>query len=641
MDFGLAKVGKGIQLTKEHSTLGTAAYMSPEQARGEEVDLRSDIWSFGVVLYEMLTASLPFKGDYEQAVIYSILNEEPKPIENSPFQQIVKKLLSKSPEERYKNIDNLLEDLRLIKIQSGPEKLRKDSIAKKTSRNNILYLLTGIVFIIALMLLLKIKFFSDKQTGEINSIAVLPFDNFSKDTEQEYFIDGMTEAITLELSKISALEVISRTSVMQYKDSKKSIPEIAQELDVDALVEGSVLLIGDQVRITTQLIDAVSDKHLWAEQYDRELRDILKLHSEVARQIADQIKVEITQDEETRLRNAVAVNSAAYETYLLGQHYFRKGWENLWQAIEYFERAIEIDSTFAAAYAGLALSYAELGKGYNIIAPHDTWPKVRQTAEKAVGLNEGLAEAHTALALVNESEWNWVGAESEYKWALELNPNSVEVLREYGDFLQDMGRTDKAMEHFEKSIKLDPYSLRGQITAIRNLIRSGQTEEAIQLIRNKIKSDPGEPEWYWRLAATYAKEGNYEAAIKQLQIQIPLMKGDIVDEVALQGYLYGRLGRKKDAFKMLQILEQLSTKQQYVSPALKAWIYSGLNDKDKAFAWLTRAYETRAHRMGLDIIRFNYVFEPIRDDHRFEELLQKMNLNTTKSSKNSMRPACC
>jgi len=631
LDFGLAKLGDRSKLTKEGTTLGTAAYMSPEQARGEDVDFRTDIWSLGIVIYEMITGQLPFKGDYEQAVMYAIMNEAPEPMTGLrtgvplELERIVNKALSKRPDERYQHVDEMQVDLRAIRNQLRIEKTRERSTQTKTVKRKPLYLFIGLVIFIALVTLIGIYFFS-WQSESIDSIAVLPLKSLSDDPEQEIFTAGMHEALIAELSKIGALRTISRTSVMRYKETIKSIPEIAIDLDVDAVVEGSVLHSGEKVRIIVQLIGAVPERHLWAQTFDRDLGDVLALHSEVTRQIADQIQVEITHDEETRLQSVGTVNSAAYETYLLGRHYFRNGDFLAGLGVEYFERAIETDSTFAPAYAGLALAYASLGAAHNIIAPHDTWPKVRQAAEKAVALNEGLAEAHTALALVKKSEWDWIGAEREYKRALELNPNSVEVLRSYGFFMELMGRVEKAMKLRERSIKLDPYSLGGLRTVIKNLVRSGHAEEAIQLISNKIKSDPGEPLMYWDLAEIYAKEGDYEAAIKQLQIQISLMKGDIVDEVAFLGHLYGRLGRKKDAFKMLQKLEQLSTKDQYVSPALKAWVYSGMNDKDKAIEWLTRGYETRAHRMGLNIKRFSFIFDPISDDPRFRKLMGKMNL---------------
>ena len=347
----------------------------------------------------------------------------------------------------------------------------------------------------------------------------------------------------------------------------------------------------------------------------------------MARQIAREIQIKITQNEENQLKSAVTVNSAAYETYLLGRHYHKLGGlgeeSYLWQAIEYYERAVAIDSTFAQGYASLALTYYRLGGNFNIIAPEDTWPKVREYAAKALALNEGLAEAHTALALVNKYEWDWIGAEKEYRRAIELNPNSLAVLGNYAGFLAQSGRNDEAVALYEKASKLDPNSKSTPITAV---FYSGRVEEAIQLTLIESQSEPENATWHWRLATWYTKLGKYEDAIKHLKIQIPLMKGDEVDEVALLGNLYGRTGRRAKALEMLERLDELSRQGKYVSPALKAWIYSGLNDRDKAILWLTKGYEARAHRMGLNIIWVKYVFEPIADDPRFKDLLRKMNL---------------
>ncbi|MCH7755774.1 tetratricopeptide repeat protein [candidate division KSB1 bacterium] len=366
------------------------------------------------------------------------------------------------------------------------------------------------------------------------------------------------------------------------------------------------------------------EKHLWSQTFNRDLVDVLALHSEVARQIASEIQIKVTQDEETRLQSEVAVNSEAYENYLLGRHYLRMGGETLWQAIEYFERAIALDSTFAPGYAGLALAYSDLGGTYNIIAPEDSWPKVREYAAKALALNEGLAEAYTALALVKQYyDWDWVGAEKEFKHAMELNPNSLEVLEFYLVFLGDGGRHDDAVTLYEKIIRLDPNSKSHPIWVV---YYSGRVEEAIQLMLIESKSQPEKAILHWHLATWYTEAGKYDDAIEHLKIQIPLMKGDEVDEVALLGNLYGRIGHRAQALEMLERLDELMRQGKYVSPALKAWVYSGLNDRDEAILWLTKGYETRAHRMGLDIIWVKYVFEPIADDPRFKDLLRKMNL---------------
>jgi len=412
MDFGLAKKKGQPALTKTGSTLGTVAYMSPEQARNEEVDHRSDIFSFGAVLYELCSGRQPFAGDYEAATLYSVIHEEPEALPDSipsDLQSVVLKCLEKEADERYQNVEDMLVDLKAL--HSVQEKMTAVGTGPKTAAANR-YLLYGAVAILAILLILAGRNFFTGGSASIDSIAVLPLENLSGETDQDYFAAGMHEALISELSKISALRTISRTSVMQYKETVKTIPEIAEELGVDAVVTGSAFRSGETVRIAVQLMAARPEKHLWAETFDRDLVDVLTLHSEVARQIASKIQIKVTQGEETRLKSAVSINSEAYESYLLGRHYYRlQGASNFKKAVEYFELAVEMDSTFALGYAALARAYYKLGDS-NVIAPEDTWPKVRESAAKALALNEGLAEAHSALALVKgEYEWDWVGAD--------------------------------------------------------------------------------------------------------------------------------------------------------------------------------------------------------------------------------------
>jgi len=459
----------------------------------------------------------------------------------------------------------------------------------------------------------------------ISSIAVLPLENLMNDPDQDYFVDGMHEALISELGKISALRVISRTSVMQYKAALKPLPEIARELGVDAVVEGSVLRVGDRVKITAQLMGTRPERHLWTDDYTRDLRDVLELHSEVARAIAKEIKVTLTPEEEVRLASARQVDPKAHEAYLLGRHYTSTGLEpDLKRAIEYFERAIEIDSTYALGYTGLAGAYGWLG-GAGILSPEDTWPKARAAAEKALGIDEGLAEAHTSLASVKYIyDWDWTGAEREFKRALEINSSSADARTWYADFLMAMGRNDEAIAQIERARELDPQSIIVQMYAGGFILSfAREYAEAIQKVGNIIESNPDHPWGHWILAYSYAGQGRYEEAIAPLRRSMELLGDDVNDEIGILGYLYGRLGKKDEALSQLDKLGELIAKGRYVSPLSRCWIYIGLGDKDQAFAWLEKGYERRVGWMPF--LNTSFFFDPLRDDPRFQDLLRRMN----------------
>ncbi len=460
MDFGLAKIGKGIQLTKEQSTLGTAAYMSPEQARGNEVDQRSDIWSYGVVFYEMITGQLPFKGDYEQAVVYSILNEEPKAITGIrsslplELERIINKMLSKNINERYTSVEDIIFDLRKVakEIESGVNTSTPKMIKKASNKK---YFLGSAIFLILSATLI---FLLNSQSGNnqvIKSLAVLPLVNFTHDPDQEYFVDGMTEALITELQKIRELNVISRTSVMQFKGTKKTLPEIAKELNVDAIVEGSALLLNDKVRITAQLVDA-SDKHRWAESYDRNLKDVFTIHREVALAIAREIQKNITSQDKILSPNQYPKNSEVYQLYLKGRYFINLyTYDSHKKAIQYFEQVIKLDPGYALGYAGLADVY---GIWSALELPRTvTIAKSKEYVMKALELDESLAEAHTTLGYIKmDYDWDWQGAEKELRRAIELNPNYAFAYHILSHYLLLMGQNDESLEASKRALELTP-----------------------------------------------------------------------------------------------------------------------------------------------------------------------------------------
>ncbi|MCK5455532.1 MAG: protein kinase [Melioribacteraceae bacterium] len=466
LDFGLAKSASRNTMTQLGSTVGTVAYMSPEQTNGEEVDHRTDIWSLGVVMYEMLTSQLPFKGEYEQAIVYSILNEEPVPPREirkdipKVIEKIITKTLAKKPAERYQSFDVLLVDLRTL--QKGSKTVQNNSALNETNKWTILKfvgIVLSIIFIVAVIL-----YFFPSGNKNIDSIAVLPLENISGDPKYEYFADGMTDALIGELGKISALKVTSRTSIMQYKGVHKSVIDIGNELDADVIVEGTVLNIGDQVRINTRLIDAREDKNLWNGQYESELKNILTLQSNISQKIASEIKVTITPEEKISLAQTEEVNSEAYQLYLNGRYYWNKrSPESLYKGISYFNKAIKIDSNYALAYTGLADSYHLLST-YGLLKPKDAFTKSKKAVIKALELDDKLSDAHNSMAAINYFyDWNWKEAEAEFIKAIELNPNNYLAHRWYALFLTTHNRRSEALKELNYAIAINPFYPLGYI----------------------------------------------------------------------------------------------------------------------------------------------------------------------------------
>jgi serine/threonine-protein kinase len=488
MDFGLARMTGGTLLTKEGMAMGTIAYMSPEQARGEEVDHRTDIWSFGVVLYEVFGGQLPFKGEQDQAVVYSILNEQPDPITNLSSEipmsigQVVSKALEKNPDERYQNIDELLDDLRSISEGIVPEEIKVRLSKAKLLRRQRAILYAGSVGFFIIMTIIALSLFTGRAEA-INSIAVLPLENLTGDAGQEFFVDAATDELIGQLAQISALRVISRQSMMRYKESDRSLPEIARELNVDAVVEGAVHQVGESVRIRVQLIDAFpEERNLWAQTYDRAMTDVLVMYNEMARAIASEIRVKLTAEETTRLTNARQVNPEAYEAYLKGSYHWKKLTPtDLDTAQRYFELALAKDPSYAPAYSGISFVWMARATATAAVAlPHEAAPKAREAAIRSLELDSTSAEPHFALAgIATWYEWDWDKAEREFRLALELNPNFADAHVFYGLFLTAMGRLSESRVQIELALELDPLNFMYQTYLGKALERSRRFDEAI------------------------------------------------------------------------------------------------------------------------------------------------------------------
>ena len=464
--------------------------------------------------------------------------------------------------------------------------------------------------------------------GEITSIAVLPLKNLSADPQQDYFADGMTEALITELGKISTLRTLSYRSAIGYRQTAKPLSEIARELKVDALLEGAVVRSGDRVRITANLVEAVPERHLLAETYEFDSRDVLAMQGEVARDVARQIRVKVTPQEQARLTTSRRVDPEAYEAYLLGRAYFNKiPAETSWmRAKEYFEKAIAKDPGFAPAYAGLAQLYART-RGSLARDLGANRVQARQWAEKALKLDDTLAETHTALANVAQQEWDWAGAEREYRRAIELNPGYPLARIWYAQYLYAMQRFEEAVTQARFAQQLDPGSLLVNTWAGAAYFFAGRVEEAMASWQKALELDPGYPDASIALARTYVTLGMNQNAIAALQKALifsdrePLVLGALA-------HAHARAGRREEALKLVGELKRMEERREAEGKSIPrfsfVWAYAGLGDKEQAFAWLEKAYQERRGRMFL--LNVDPLLEPLRSDPRFQDLVRRVGL---------------
>ena len=463
MDFGLAKLKGAPKVTRTGSTVGTVAYMSPEQAQGMEVDQRSDIFSLGVILYEMITSQLPFKGEHEAALIYSIVNENSEPLTTytsdvpDELARIVEKTMEKNLEMRYQHADDLCADLTKLKTKLEMGVTRTQATAAKP----------------------------------MPSIAVLPFTDLSAAKDQDYFCDGMAEEVINALTKLESLRVVARTSAFVFKDKREDIREIGRKLNVETLLEGSVRKAGNKLRVTAQLINVSDGYHLWSEKYDRDMADIFAIQDEISLAIVDKLKVKLLRDEKTALVKRYTDNLEAYNLYLKGRYHWNKRTpEGLTKAIEYLRQVTEKDPGYALAYAGLADCYSMLEQAH-VLPAKEAFPEAKKMAAKALQIDETLAEAHNSLAYVRwKYDWDWVGAEREFLRAFELNPNYATGHQWYAVYLADMGQTDEAIKEIKKAQELDPLSLIINIASASILTCARQYDQAIEQCRKTLDMDP-------------------------------------------------------------------------------------------------------------------------------------------------------
>jgi TolB-like protein/DNA-binding winged helix-turn-helix (wHTH) protein/Tfp pilus assembly protein PilF len=507
---------------------------------------------------------------------------------------------------------------------------RPSSTQRKPERHNLVLLTLALVLILAAASVTYLAVWRHREathTGlaAIRSLAVLPLDNLSRDPAEDYFADGMTDELITELGQIAALRVISRSSIMQYRGTHKSLPQIARELNVDAVVEGTILRSGDRVRITAQLIRAPIDKHLWARSYEGDLREVLALQENVAKDIAQQIRAQLTPQEHAKLNNARVVNPAAYEAYLRGNYLADKRTaEGLTKAIEYFEEAIRDDPNWAPAFTGLADVYVVLSE-YKSVPARESHAKARVAARRAVELDDSLAEAHTELAnLAGTEDYDWRGAEREFRRALELNPGNATAHYFHAMNLMSMGHWEEASAEMERARELDPLSI--IINANVGLVYyyARQPDRAIEAERKALELDPNTAFIYEYLGLAYLQKGMYHEAIGHLQKAVGLSNGFPWYQAEL-AYSYAAAGNHAQAGRILTNLKSRS-RRQYVSSYSLAVAYIGLGERDAALARLQKAYEDREDQVAL--LKIEPLFDSIHSDPRFQDLLRRIGLYT-------------
>ncbi len=459
----------------------------------------------------------------------------------------------------------------------------------------------------------------------VTSIVVLPLENLSGDPAQEYFADGMTDALIGDLAKLGELRVISRTSSMHFKGTKKSLPDIAGELKVDAVVEGTVQRSGERVRIRAQLIHVATDRHLWVQTYERDVRDVLDVQSQIAQAIAREVQIKMTPAEQARLTPRRPVHPKAFDDYLQGRYLYwnRRTEENLRKAIEHFQSAIREDSTYARAHVGLADCYNALGSvQVGALPPMEARRRSVEAAAKALEIDPALAEAHSALGHDKHYNWDWAAAEQEFKRAIELNPNYAHAHSFYAGYLMSRGRVEESLAASNRARELDPLSL--SISAQRGflLLNARRYDEAIEQLRRVIAVDPNHYQAYWFLGPTYAAHGQFDEAIAASEKAVAL-SGRAPGALGMLGLVYGLAGHQGEATKVLNELREQG-ERRYVTPAALANVYIGLGDKDQSFVWLEKAYQERSNYIAY--LKVYPIVDPLRSDPRFADLMRRAGL---------------
>ncbi len=626
LDFGLAKLAPeqpdaelpGLSslptasvdelVTLPGVAIGTLAYMSPEQARGEELDSRTDLFSFGAVLYEMATGRQAFPGNTSGALLEAVLSRAPSsavrlnPEMPPELERILQKALEKDRKLRYQTASDLLADLKRLKRDTESGRLSTSGGPPAAARAR-----------------------PRRRGGAIDSLAILPFQNASGDPDTEYLSEGITETIINSLSQLPKLRVVPRTTVFRYKGREVDPQAVGRELDTRAVVAGRVLQRGDTLIIRAELVDVANESQIWGAQYNRKLSDIFSVQEEIAQEISEKLRLRLTSHERKRLTKRYTQNAEAYQLYLKGRyHWNRRTEEGLKKGIQYFEQAIAKDPGYALAYAGLADCNALFGcGGYAGLAEKEAMSKASAAAGTAREIDDTLAEAHTSVAFVKfRFEWNWPEAESEFKRAIELNPKYPTARHWYATYLMAMGRSEEAFAEIKRAQELDPLSLTISAGVGRLLGVARQYDRAIEQLQKTIEMDPNFVRARFDLGLMYAESGRYDEALAEFQSAINV-SGSTIEILPALGFTYGLAGKRTEALKVLEDLNEQS-KRRHVSAFLIAVVYIGLGEKNQALDWLEKAREE--HNNSLPFLNVDPLFDSLRSDARFQDLLRRIGL---------------
>ncbi len=596
MDFGLAKLSWGVDLTKTAMIMGTVAYMSPEQAKGESIDHRTDIWSFGAMLYEMLSGERPFKGRSDHAILHSLLYEEPEPIGKLRgdllvgMEKIIAKCLQKNPKKRYRDMESLLEDLKSIPLEDKSESSRAKAVEKK-----------------------------------IPSIAVLPFVNMSADPDNEYFSDGLSESIINVLTQLNNFKVVARTSAFSFKGKDVNIREIGRELNVENVLEGSVQKAGNRLRITAQLISVKDGYHLWSEKFDRSLDDVFAIQDEISLQIVDILKVKLGRDEKSMLIKRYTEDIEAYNLYLKGlYHSARLTKEGVAKALDFFRQVISRDPTYALAYAGISDCHTR-NTWYYYHPPKEELPKALAFAEKALALDSQLSEAHAVLGYTKMLyDRDWEGAGRELQHAIELNPGNALAHNNYSVYFAVLGKHDKSIKEAQKALELDPISIWMMINLGMRYFYDNQFDMCLKYTQKAIDMDPHSFLGHCYSSFPLIFLGRSKEAIQAARRATEIL-GEYSPHILIAlGLAYSAAGKRGEVEKVLEELIALSDKGTIPMFSI-AWIYVSLEEKDKAFEWMARSIEENDPLMMW--IKSDPIFKRLHGDPRYETMLKKLGLD--------------